>query len=90
MNALDVLIWCETDPERETVKGLMMNIFYSYCKQSAKGLLRGELLGAKLDEKKESVFKTAERCAATTCFGDAFSCNTGKLTRDSSAGQNMI
>jgi hypothetical protein len=35
-----------------------------------KVLLRGELLGAKLDEKKESVFKTAE----TTCFGDAFSC----------------
>jgi hypothetical protein len=56
----------------------MMNIFYSYCKQSAKGLLRGELLGVKLDEKKESVFKTVERCGETTCFGDAFSCHKTK------------
>jgi hypothetical protein len=35
-----------------------------------KGLLRDELSGAQ--SVKETLFKTAERRAVTTCFGDAF------------------
>jgi hypothetical protein len=39
-----------------------------------KGLPRGELSGAQSERKGQRVFKTAERRAETTCFGDASSC----------------
>jgi hypothetical protein len=40
LSILDVLIWCDTHPERATNKGVV-NIFNFDCWRGSKGLLRG-------------------------------------------------